>query len=204
MYNYNQVKENAKKFIEEVKLLSFTERRYKNKSRAQSHQLTFFYSGFRNEKALRQGLYEVKVTDEKYFRHLQQGMVWQTTSFDICKGDSGIPFISLIDDENEPKPTKQQKKITKTVRTKAKRDTAKPSSWKKPNGNAKTTRMDGADEAPKKRLKGSDKTNDVDKLLQGNKMNQDKTSKKRVDVGEPQETKKKLKAPAPPKETSAK
>jgi hypothetical protein len=103
LYRSESIQENVKKYIEQVKLTHISERKiHKNEGR-------FYYSGFKNEKALKQGVYEVTVTDDKWFKHLKPGMVWQTAAFDSLKGTSGVPFTSHIVEE-EPKPQKKTKK----------------------------------------------------------------------------------------------
>ncbi|KDO16062.1 hypothetical protein SPRG_18403 [Saprolegnia parasitica CBS 223.65] len=64
---------------------------------------TFVYSGFKKERQLEQGVYEVEYTDPKWIEHFEVGHVWQTCCFDMLHS---MPIdTSHLEPVTTPKPT---------------------------------------------------------------------------------------------------
>ncbi|KDO22441.1 hypothetical protein SPRG_12722 [Saprolegnia parasitica CBS 223.65] len=64
----------------------------------------FVYSGFKKERQLEQGVYEVEYTDPKWIEHFEVGHVWQTCCFDMLHC---MPIdTSQLEPVTTPKPTR--------------------------------------------------------------------------------------------------
>ncbi|EQC42663.1 hypothetical protein SDRG_00391 [Saprolegnia diclina VS20] len=111
---------NAHKFVKRVEQTAYSPSTLKTNP-------AFVYSGFKQERQLEQGVYEVEYTDPKWIEHFKVGHVWQTACFDMLSCmpiDSSrlksvatpTPKATRAAAPSSSKTTKKPVKKTKTIK----------------------------------------------------------------------------------------
>ncbi|EQC25913.1 hypothetical protein SDRG_16212 [Saprolegnia diclina VS20] len=109
--DYDWMTANAHKFVKRVEQTAYAPATLKTNA-------TFVYSGFKQERQLEQGVYEVEYTDPKWIEHFQVGHVWQSYCFDMLHC---LPIdTSHLEPVATPKPRPTRAAARSTTKAKTK------------------------------------------------------------------------------------